>query len=72
MIAHMHRTPGRVLKGELDDLFFDFRRCLIGKGLRDWRLIYQALKSFFLEGPLVLIKLASGNTVAAAGFGDVS
>ena len=68
MIADTYRSPSGMIKGKVDYFFFYFRRRFIGKGLRDWWPINQAIKTTFLEGPLVLIELAAGNTVAAAGF----
>ena len=72
MITDMDRTPCGMLKRELNDFLFHFRRCFVGKGLGDWRLIYQTLKTLFLKSPFLLVELTPGNTMSAAGFGYVS
>lgn len=57
-----------MIKGKFDNLFLNLGRSFIGKGLWDRWPVNQALEALFLEGPLVLVELASGDPVVAAGF----
>jgi hypothetical protein len=55
-----------------NDLLLDFRRGLGGKRFWDGKPVNETLQALFLEGPFVLVELAPGYAVAAAGFGDVT
>jgi hypothetical protein len=72
MITDPYRSPGGMIKGKFDNLFFHFGRSFVWEGLWDRWPIHQALEALFLEGPLVLVEPAPGNTVTTAGFGYVS
>lgn len=58
----------RLLQRQSNGLLFDVCRRLTGKTPGDGRTIHQTVKTLLLESPLVLVKLASGNAVAPAGF----
>jgi hypothetical protein len=72
MIGNPDRTPGRMLKRKMDHFLPHISRSLIRKAFGDRRSVGKAFKSPFLESPLVLIELASGNAVVPTGLGHVS
>jgi len=61
-----------MIEGERNDLLLDFRRGLRGKRFRNGKSVNETLQALLLEGPCVLVELATGYAVAAAGFGDVT
>jgi len=72
LVRDPHRSPGRMIKGKCNDLFLDFRGSLIGEALGNGELVQEPIQTPLLEGPFVLVELAPGNAVPAAGLGDVT
>ena len=68
MMGNAKAAPSGMLQGEGDEFLLDFGWGLVGAAFRSRRAIQKSFEAEFLEGPFVLVELASTDPGLAASF----